>query len=162
MFVDRLAESCFVQNSGQAFQSNYSKILIGNEKVFLFKPLTYMNNSGNAVRKAISFYKAELDKIIVVHDDIDLELGRVKSKLGGGSGGHNGIKSIDSQIGKNYLRIRIGVGRPSGNSDTSDYVTSEFKYDEKIVIENTIDDIIKIFDKVIVEGADGFYKYFRQ
>lgn len=162
MFIDRLVDFYSIQDSKQAFQSDCYETIVDSEKTLLIKPLTYMNNSGLAVSKALSFYKLTLDKVIVIHDDIDLELGKVKVKRGGGTGGHNGLKSIDSSVGKDYLRIRIGVGYPLGSIEVSDYVLSNFGVDDKIVIENTIDDIVKIFNKIISEDVEGFSKYFRK
>jgi PTH1 family peptidyl-tRNA hydrolase len=82
------------------------------ESVQLLKPQTYMNLSGQSVQPAMAFYKIPLTHVVVVHDDLDLELGQIKLKRGGSSGGHNGIKSIDAQIGADYLRVRAGIGHP--------------------------------------------------
>ena len=88
----------------------------GGHKIQLQKPMEYMNVSGGPVQRALGFFRIELDHLIVVHDDIDLELGRVKVKQGGGHGGHNGLRSISQAIGSEYLRVRGGVGRPGGGS----------------------------------------------
>ena len=107
----------------------------GKSKVILAKPLTFMNLSGRAVRFLMDFYKLKLENIFVFHDDIDLEFGRVKIKKGGGNGGHNGLKSIDSLAGCDYWRVRIGVGRPEGRGDVASYVLHKFKEDEMIYIQ---------------------------
>ncbi|MDR1333816.1 MAG: aminoacyl-tRNA hydrolase, partial [Holosporaceae bacterium] len=109
-----------------------------DSKIFLAKPQTFMNLSGQAVRFLMDFYKISPEKIFVFHDDIDLELGRVKIKNGGGNGGHNGLKSIDSLVGNSYWRIRIGVGRPLHKSMVSSYVLGNFSEDEEGVIEKVI------------------------
>ena len=94
---------------------------IAREKVFALKPRTYMNLSGESVLAAMSFFKAKPEDIIVFHDDMDLPVGKVKVKVGGSSAGHNGIKNIDSHIGSEYMRVRIGVGQDR-EMDTKDYV----------------------------------------
>ncbi|MDB1135287.1 aminoacyl-tRNA hydrolase [Candidatus Anaplasma sp. TIGMIC] len=96
-----------------------------SHRVVLLKPLSYMNNSGDPVQRAVSLYKMSLDSITVFHDDTELRQGVIRVKRGGGSGGHNGIRSIDAAIGKDYLRVRFGVGRSDG-CNMSDYVLSDF------------------------------------
>ncbi|PCJ29360.1 MAG: aminoacyl-tRNA hydrolase [Rickettsiales bacterium] len=104
-------------------------------KIILCKPNTYMNLSGISVQKIKSFYNIPISDIIVIHDDIDVLLEKTKYKLGGGAGGHNGLKSIDSAIGKDYHRIRVGIGRPENpNHDVSDYVLGKFGAREEISI----------------------------
>ena len=109
---------------------------------FLFlKPSTYMNLSGESVSAVKNFYKIENDDIIVIHDDLDLKLGALKFKKGGGAGGHNGLKSLDSHIGNDYYRIRIGIGRPEEKDKVVDFVLGKFREEEleklQLTIENT-------------------------
>lgn len=93
--------------------------LVNGQKTELAKPLTFMNRSGSALKQVVSYFKVETSDIIVVHDDIDLEFGQIKLKLGGGEGGHNGLRSITSALGsKDYLRVRVGVGRPVNSLGT--------------------------------------------
>ncbi|QOD38742.1 aminoacyl-tRNA hydrolase [Candidatus Wolbachia massiliensis] len=99
---------------------------ISEKRVMLLKPYSFMNNSGIPVAKIRNFYKFLLDNIVVIHDDADLELGRIKIKKGGSSAGHNGLKSIDSFIGNGYWRLRFGVGRPEDQRSLADYVLSKF------------------------------------
>ncbi len=95
------------------FGGEFASGLIGQDKVVLLKPMEYMNHSGFAVQRAASFFDIEPERVVVVHDEIDLDAGRVKLKLGGGHGGHNGLRSIIDQLGsKDFLRIRLGVGKP--------------------------------------------------
>ncbi len=101
-----------------------------SQSLFL-KPATYMNLSGKSVLPVKNFFKVELEDIIVIHDDIDLPFGAVRFKRGGGHGGHNGLKSLDSMIGKEYLRVRVGVGKPLYKSQVADYVLSDFTPEEK-------------------------------
>ncbi|MDX1924131.1 MAG: aminoacyl-tRNA hydrolase [Rickettsiaceae bacterium] len=109
------------------------------KKIILLKPQTYMNLSGISASLVKSFYKINIDDVVVLHDDIDLKLGQIKHKQGGGSGGHNGIRSLDENIGSNYHRIRIGVGRPdSAGPDVASFVLNNFTQDEMIKINEAI------------------------
>ena len=111
---------------------------LDNQKIFILKPHTFMNLSGEAVLGTCSFYKLTPQDIIVFHDDIDLALGKIKVKRGGSSGGHNGLKSIDSHIGPDYLRVRIGVGHPQGKADVVNWVLGTFNREETPIIDDTI------------------------
>ena len=97
---------------------------IGDHKVILCKPLTYMNLSGQPVRDLIQFYKIPLDHMYVIHDDLDLEPGKIKVKMGGGNGGHNGLKSLDQSLGKDYWRVRLGIGHPGRVQNREELVTN--------------------------------------
>ncbi|MEZ5690614.1 MAG: aminoacyl-tRNA hydrolase [Rickettsiales bacterium] len=123
------------------FGGELSEGFIGGNKVFILKPLSYMNLSGNPAVKATNFYKIDLGKIIVIHDDLDLLTGKIKVKIGGGNGGHNGLKSLDSHLGADYTRIRIGIGRPEIKDMVSHYVLSDFGKDEREIMENTVEAI---------------------
>ena len=112
---------------------------IGDHKVMLCKPITYMNLSGQAVGDLLRFYKTEPDKVYVVHDDLDLEPGQIKVKTGGGHGGHNGLRSLDQHLGKDYWRVRLGIGHPGRatqmEADVSNYVLSNFsKLDQEWLV----------------------------
>ena len=110
----------------------------------LLKPLTYMNRSGDAVASVLNFYKIPLDKLLVVHDDLDLPLGSLKFAQGGGTGGHKGIRSIIGSIGsKEFPRLKIGIGRPFGAVPTDKYVLSPFLSEEAPVIDKILDVGIK-------------------
>ncbi len=111
-------------------------------KIILARPLTFMNLSGRAIRFLMDFYKIPINQIYVFHDDIDLPFGRVKIKIGGGNGGHNGLKSIDELAGIDYWRIRIGIGRPTEKSMVVSYVLGNFT-DEQLKQLDSISDIIK-------------------
>jgi len=103
---------------------------------FLLKPLTFMNLSGNSVIKVKNFYKQE--SVVVIHDDLDLPFGSLRFKLAGGHGGHNGLKSIDANIGKEYIRVRMGIGKPEHKGEVSSYVLSEFSEEQKSHLEDFI------------------------
>ena len=116
---------------------------------FLFlKPQTFMNLSGESVVLVKNYYKIDNDDIIVIHDDIDLKLGALKFKKGGGNGGHNGLKSIDKHIGSDYYRIRIGVGRPEKKEDVVKYVLSDFTKDELECINTLFPKIKKAIEDI--------------
>ena len=117
--------------------------LINNQKIFVLKPLTFMNLSGKAVSEIVNFYKIKLDHTFVIHDDLDLELSKVKIKQGGGNGGHNGLESIDQFIGENYFRIRIGIDHPGHKDLVSSYVLNKFSKSEEEIINKKIDKMIK-------------------
>ena len=104
---------------------------IGEKKIYAIKPLTFMNNSGICIRELLEYFKIEAENVIVFHDDLDIELGKIKAKFGGSSAGHNGVESIDKFIGKDYSRVRIGIGKPDNRISVSDYVLNDFNEDEK-------------------------------
>ena len=119
---------------------------INNYSCILMKPLTFMNLSGQPVQEIMSFYKIEINKIFIIHDDLDLELGKVKIKLGGGNGGHNGLSSIDEMIGPNYHRLRIGIDHPGMKHLVTSYVLNKFTKDELDIIENKLIKITENFE----------------
>tara|TARA_B100001540_G_C15704454_1_gene595447 strand:- start:90 stop:650 length:561 start_codon:yes stop_codon:yes gene_type:complete len=109
---------------------------IGDKKVYAIKPLTFMNNSGVCIRELIEYFKIDSENVIVFHDDLDVDFGKIKTKFGGSSAGHNGIESIDKFIGKDYSRVRIGIGKPNGYVDAAEHVLKDFDEEEKLEIEN--------------------------
>ncbi len=113
-----------------------------NKKVYAIKPLTFMNNSGICIRELIEYFKINAEDVIVFHDDLDIEFGKVKAKFGGSSAGHNGIESIDKFIGKDYSRVRIGIGRPKSKTDVVDHVLKDFDEDEMVQLKKITDNII--------------------
>ena len=121
---------------------------IKNNSSLICKPLSFMNLSGEPIYEIKKFYKIINSKIIVIHDDIDLFIGKMKLKLGGGNGGHNGLLSIDSMIGKSYNRLRIGVGHPGSKELVNKYVLSKIQTDEKKIYINLIENISKNFDLI--------------
>ena len=123
---------------------------VGEEKVYAIKPLTFMNNSGICIREVIEYFKIDAEDVMVFHDDLDVDFGKIKAKFGGSSAGHNGIESIDKFIGKDYSRIRIGIGKPAENIEVGDYVLQNFNEDEILGLEkisNNITDSISILIK---------------
>ena len=117
---------------------------IGDKKVYAIKPLTFMNNSGICIRELIEYFKMDAADVIVFHDDLDIDIGKIKAKFGGSSAGHNGIESIDKFIGKDYSRVRIGIGKPESKISISDYVLNDFNDEEKEKLENITENIITL------------------
>ena len=116
----------------------------GGARIIFAMPQTFMNDSGRAVRAIVDYYKIPVGNVTVIHDDMDLKLGDVKTKVGGGSAGHNGIKSIDSTIGREYRRIRIGIDHPRNlgiQIDAADWVLGKFTPAQMVAISNAIDTI---------------------
>ena len=141
MAVDAIAE----KNKFPLFRQRFAGLMcrgkIESEDVILFKPSSYMNNSGQPLAAVVNFFKLSLSNVWVIHDDLDIELGHVRVKTGGGAGGHNGLKSIDSHIGSDYSRLRIGIGRPPRDTDVSNYVLSDFKSNDLLWLDNLIPEI---------------------
>ena len=129
---------------------------IEEQKVFAIKPLTVMNSSGICIKELIEYYKIEVKDVFVFHDDMDIDIGKVKAKLGGSNAGHNGIDSIDKNIGKNYSRVRIGIGRPKNDSAGADHVLDNFSVDEKQSVEEIINNITKSLSILIKKNLDLF------
>jgi len=129
---------------------------INEQKVFAIKPLTFMNNSGICIKELIEYFKIDVKDVFVFHDDMDIDIGKVKTKIGGSSAGHNGIDSIDKNIGKNYSRIRIGIGRPEKDSTGADHVLDNFSDDEKQKVEKITNNIIESLSILINKDLDLF------
>ena len=129
---------------------------IGKKKVYAIKPLTFMNNSGICIRELIEYFKIDAEDVIVFHDDLDVEFGKIKTKFGGSSAGHNGIASIDKFIGKEYSRVRIGIGKPKGNIEVADYVLQNFDDEESIGIEKVSKNITDSLSILVEKKLDLF------
>ena len=160
--VDALAR----QFGAMGFQNNFhgeaDKIRIAGETVLLVKPMTYMNLSGKSVQAAAAFFKVKPENILVIHDDLDLPLGSVRVKKGGGHGGHNGLRDISAKLGNNYGRIRMGIGRPQFKGAEADYVLSRYQGEEQGKLEAQIDLALKAMEKVIGESYEDAQMLFNQ
>ena len=130
--IDKLVDDCIIKGlpARDISKTSFQGKLYRSANSLFLKPTTFMNLSGKSLQAVKHFYKVELDEVIVIHDDIDLPFGAVRFKKGGGHGGHNGLKSIDAHITKEYLRVRVGVGKPEYKSQVSDYVLHDF-FDEE-------------------------------
>ncbi|NWG46721.1 MAG: aminoacyl-tRNA hydrolase [Alphaproteobacteria bacterium] len=126
----------------------------GAEKVLLLKPQTYMNLSGNAVAEAVQFYKLGLDRIAVLHDELDLPPGRVRVKVGGGHAGNNGIRSIAAAVGPDFKRVRIGIGHPGDKSRVTGHVLSDFSKADAAWLDPLLEEIARSVS-LLIEGRDA-------
>jgi len=129
---------------------------INEQKVYAIKPLTFMNNSGVCIKELINYFKIEVKDVFVFHDDMDIDMGKVKVKFGGRNAGHNGIDSIDKNIGKNYSRIRVGIGRPQKNTTGADHVLDNFSNDEKTNVEEVTKKITDSLDVLVNKDLELF------
>ena len=129
---------------------------IGDKKIYVIKPLTFMNSSGICIRELLEYFKIESENVIVFHDDLDVEFGKIKTKFGGSSAGHNGIASIDKFIGKDYSRVRIGIGKPQNKMSVSDFVLNDFNDDEQEFLKKITNNIIESLAILIDKKLDLF------
>ena len=129
---------------------------IGSKKVYAIKPLTFMNNSGICIRELIEYFKINAEDVVVFHDDLDVEFGKIKAKFGGSSAGHNGIASIDKFIGKDYSRVRVGIGKPNNGIEVADYVLQNFDEDESVGIQKISKDITESISILVEKKLDLF------
>lgn len=132
MAVDALAGA---GSFSSKFHGETATLSIEGEKVVLLKPMTFMNLSGKSVQAAMAFYKIPPANVIVLHDELDLPLGKIRIKLGGGANGHNGLKDIDQMVGPNYWRIRLGIGHPGMKEQVHGHVLSRFTSEERTVVD---------------------------
>ena len=129
---------------------------VGEQKVYAIKPLTFMNNSGVCIRELIEYFKIDASDVIVFHDDLDIDFGKIKAKFGGSSAGHNGITSIDKFIGKEYSRIRIGIGKPTTKSEIVDHVLNDFDEEEIKQLEKITNSITTSLPILLDKKLDLF------
>ena len=135
MCIDEILKSYGFPPAKSKFSGFLTEGQVDHEKVYLFKPLTYMNRSGRAVAEVSRFFKIPPEHIITFHDDLDLAPGKVRVKQGGGHGGHNGLKDLDAAIGPHYWRVRIGIGRPLHKGAVTSYVLSDFSKEEHVWLD---------------------------
>ena len=149
--IDAINQKFGLSKQKPKFKGLLTTGTIANQKVYAIKPLTFMNNSGICIRELIEYFKINIDDVIVFHDDLDVDFGKIKAKFGGSSAGHNGIESIDKFIGKEYSRVRVGIGKPDKKVSVSDYVLNDFNDEEKTQLDqitiNIIDSIPILIDK---------------
>lgn len=134
------------------FLGEQCRVSIGGHDVRLLKPTTFMNRSGQSVRALSDYLKVPVSKILVVHDEIDLPPGTVRLKQGGGHGGHNGLRDISSHLGKDFARLRIGVGHPGHKDEVTDYVLQRPSRGDTLLIEESIHAAADVMPMLISEG----------
>jgi len=154
--IDILASRNNIKINKIKFKSVYGEGQIGNEKVMLVKPQTYMNNSGITVKDIYNYYKVPIENIIVIVDDIDIDFALVRVKRKGSAGTHNGLKSIIYLLeDDNFPRVKIGIGKKPENQDLADFVLSRFSKDEREIIEETLNTAAESVEAIIKEGIDN-------
>ena len=159
MALDSIASSLKAADYVEKFGGLYTK----TPEAHLFKPLSFMNNSGIPASDLANFYKIQPNDIYVFYDELDIELGKVKIKNGGGDGGHNGIKSLDSHLGKAYWRVRLGIGHPGDKDMVHDYVLGNFTSEEKKLSEKVTKKIAENIDLLIKGDRELFLtRYFEK
>ncbi len=156
MVADSISAHYNFFKSKNKFFSEAAEGSIEGQKIVVIKPQTYMNRSGKAVLEAANFLKIPLENIIVIHDDLDLNLGKMRVKTGGGSGGHNGLKDIDARLGKEYKRVRVGIGHPGDKDMVSSYVLHKFAKEEHPLVEKMIEEIARNID-VLLSGKNDLF-----
>ncbi len=156
LVIDQINKKFKLSKQKPKFKGLLTTGEIGEQKVYAIKPLTFMNSSGVCIKELIEYFKINVKDVFVFHDDMDIDLGKVKVKFGGNSAGHNGIDSIDKNIGKNYSRVRIGIGRPIKNSEGADHVLENFSIDEKDGVEEVTKNIIESLSILINKDLDLF------
>ncbi|MBR1385756.1 MAG: aminoacyl-tRNA hydrolase [Bacilli bacterium] len=150
IFIDNFAKSYNIEINKKKFNGLYNELLLENEKIILLKPLSYMNLSGEVVEKFVHFFKISIDDVLVINDDLDLSIGKIRLRKNGSSGGHNGLKNIALHLNSdNFKRLKIGISN-NKNIDTKDYVLGKFNKEEleiinakKEIVNNLLDEYIK-------------------
>ena len=154
--IDAINQNLGLSKQKPKFKGLLTMGNIGDKKVYAIKPLTFMNNSGTCIRELIEYFKIQSSDIIVFHDDLDIEFGKIKAKFGGTDAGHNGIKSLDKFIGKEYSRVRIGIGKPEKKIKVNDFVLGDFNEEEIIQLEDISKKIIESLNLLIDKKLDLF------
>lgn len=150
-FLNELARSKGAQfKHERKFHGEVAKVTLEGQDIWLIKPLTYMNRSGQAVASLAHFYKIPPESILVVHDELDIATGLVRLKKGGGHGGHNGLRDMISQLGdKGFMRLRLGIDHPGHSSEVSHYVLSKPKPEDARLMEYAIDEVLRQLHLII-------------
>ncbi len=131
------------------------KVRLGDEELVLAKPQAFMNVSGKAVKRLLETYGTPVGEVVVVHDDLDLPEGDIRAKSGGGHGGHNGLRSLHDSVGDDYLRVRVGIGRPPGRMDPADYVLEPLRGDKLERLEGAVPTAAQAVLDVLQRGIDA-------
>ena len=160
MFIDKLLDHYNCENTKNKLGGLYSETIINGEKIIFLKPQEYINLSGIVIRKYVDYFKINVDDILVVNDDLDLSVGRIKIKSSGSSGGHNGLKNIELHLGtRDYKRLKIGISNDK-MIDTKDYVLSKINKEDMDIINNIIDSSYKILEDYLnMSFSDLMTKY---
>jgi len=162
--VEKFGKELGIDLSRRGFLSVYGRGKIGNEEVILAKPLTYMNLSGEAVRRLLHFFKVQPENLVVLHDDLDLPLGKIRIRLRGGHGGHQGVKSIVEALGNDgFFRLKVGIGRPPDRrQDPADYVLEPLSGGEKEDFKAAVDGGLQAIEVLLREGPQAAMEKFHR
>src|SRR6056297_1017371 len=151
MVISELSKR-FKINSSYKFDGLIGDFFFGGEKIIIFQPMKYMNKSGQPIYKVLDYFQIEAEDLLVIHDDLDLELGKMRFKQNGGSGGHNGIKSIINNLGTdNFKRLKIGIDRPPENIPVPDFVLTTFRGEEKEISERVVKEAASAVELMLKE-----------
>ena len=159
--MDLWAKSLGVRLDHRRFQGRFARTKFRNVDVILLRPMTFMNRSGHSIRACIDFFDFHAENVLVIHDDVDLPMGRVKVVRGGRAGGHRGVLSVIQHLGTHeFPRIKIGVGRPRDDGESvEDYVLTSFYRDEREVVEEVIQVATQACELIVESGVDAAMKY---
>ena len=154
MLVDQLAKKWNLTFShDKIFQADIASTFVNGKKIYLVKPTTFMNESGKAVQALLAYYGLEIDDLLVIYDDLDMEVGKIRLRAKGSAGGHNGIKSIINHLGsQTFNRVKIGIGRPKNGMTVVHHVLGKFDKDDYITILNTLDKVDDAVNFYLKEG----------
>jgi PTH1 family peptidyl-tRNA hydrolase len=155
MVVDLLAATLRGSYWKDEAGAKTTKVRLGDSEVVLAKPQAFMNVSGKAVKRLLEAYGVPLGEVVVVHDDLDLPEGDVRAKSGGGHGGHNGLRSLHDAVGDDYLRVRVGIGRPPGRMDPADYVLEPLRGEKLERLEGSVPAAAQAVIDVLEHGIDA-------
>ncbi len=151
--IDRVCKELNLELSREKFKGLYGELPTSRGKVILLKPLTYMNRSGESVKGFVKFFKLEPQEVLVVYDDLDLPLGKIRLRKKGSSGGHKGLKSVIEQLGTdNFPRLRVGIGRPERKEEVVNFVLSPFKEGELPIVEEAVERAAKCVLEIVEKG----------
>jgi PTH1 family peptidyl-tRNA hydrolase len=161
--VDRLARINHIPIRTKRFKSLYGTGWIDSQQVILTKPMIFMNRSGEAVKKAADFFHLRMEDLVIVHDDLDLPFGRLRFKQRGGDGGHQGVRSIIERMGgNNFLRLKVGIGRPSQEMDPAEYVLDVFDKIEQPYIDQILSRAAESLKVLLLEGLEKAINQFQK
>lgn len=161
MVIDKLADKLNIRVEKEKLQGLIGDCNVNGEKVLFVKPLTYMNLSGNCVLDVLNFYKASVDDLIVIYDDIDIDVGKIRVKPSGSPGTHNGMRDISQKLGsKDFIRVRVGAGRPKHGEDLANYVLGGFYKEEILDVEKATKDAMEAVLEILNKGIHSAMNHF--
>lgn len=152
--IDNLSHRWNIPAEGKQLGSLVGAGRIGDSKVLLTRPQSFMNRSGQPVRSLMGYFKTDPEHVVVVHDDLDLPFGRIQLKKGGGHGGHNGLRDLNKHVGADYVRVRVGVGRPPEGWDVADYVLGKWDDQEMDQVDDVVGEACDAVESILRDGLE--------